>query len=348
MIVAAICIVITIALVRLSIPLAHRFGLLAVPGQHRRHQGMIPQTGGIAMALGAGLSLILLGQFPGAGIVIAGILLLIVGVIDDRFTIPYWVRFVSQIAAVLLFVWIDDVRLVDLGRVFSSNLMALGAFDVAITVFASVGVINAINMVDGMDGLAGSLVLVCLVSVLALLVNNGSEGIDVVVLISAAVIAFLSFNLRISGRQGARVFMGDAGSMVLGLTLAWLLIDNSQGAERAFAPVVALWILAIPLYDAVGVLLRRSLRFGSPFHADWLHTHHLLMRLGFTVNQSLGLIVGAAVCMSILGIALYLSGLKEHYLFYMFLALFVCYVVLMELGERHLERLEKVRTHGAG
>ena len=340
--VAVSCMLITLLLVRLSIPLAHRFGLLAAPGQHRRHQGMIPQTGGIAMAFGAGLSLVLLGQFPGAGIIIGGSLLLIVGVVDDRYTVPYWARFVSQIVAVLLFIWIDDVRLIDLGRVFSSELLELGAFEVALTVFAGVGVINAINMVDGMDGLAGSLVLVCLLSVLFLLVNNGSGGIDIVVLLSAAVIAFLSFNLRISGRQGARVFMGDAGSMVLGLTLAWLLIDHSQGPDRAFAPVVALWILAVPLYDAVGVLLRRSLRLGSPFRADWLHTHHLLLRFGLSVNQSLALIVGMAICLSVLGIVLFLGGLREYYLFYLFIGLFAVYVLIMELGERYLERSGKV------
>lgn len=340
--VAVSCMLITLLLVRLSIPLAHRFGLLAAPGQHRRHQGMIPQTGGIAMAFGAGLSLVLLGQFPGAGIIIGGSLLLIVGVVDDRYTVPYWARFVSQIVAVLLFIWIDDVRLIDLGRVFSSELVELGAFEVALTVFAGVGVINAINMVDGMDGLAGSLVLVCLLSVLFLLVNNGSGGIDIVVLLSAAVIAFLSFNLRISGRQGARVFMGDAGSMVLGLTLAWLLIDHSQGPDRAFAPVVALWILAVPLCDAVGVLLRRSLRLGSPFRADWLHTHHLLLRFGLSVNQSLALIVGMAICLSVLGIVLFLGGLREYYLFYLFIGLFAVYVLIMELGERYLERSGKV------
>ena len=333
---------ITLFLVWLSIPLAHRFGLLAAPGQHRRHQGMVPQTGGIAMAFGAGLSLALLGQFPGAGIVLGGSLLLIVGVVDDRFTLPYWTRFVSQIFAVLLFIWVDDVRLIDLGRVFSSEPALLGTFEVALTVFAGVGVINAINMVDGMDGLAGSLVLVSLLSVIFLLVNSGSQGVDLVLLLSAAVISFLIFNLRISGRRGARVFMGDAGSMVLGLTLAWLLIDHSQGSGRAFPPVVALWILALPLYDAVGVLLRRSFRLGSPFRADWLHTHHLLLRMGLSVNQSLALIVGMAICMSIIGIMLYLSGLQEHYLFYLFMGLFACYVIFMEAGERRLERREEI------
>ncbi|MGI9317446.1 MAG: hypothetical protein ACR2QW_08960, partial [bacterium] len=125
---------------------------------------------------------------------------------------------------------------------------------------------------------------------------------------------------------------------VLGLMLAWLLIGHSQGSQRAFAPVVALWMLAIPLFDAVGVLLRRSIRRGSPFHADWLHTHHLLLRLGMTVNQTLALMFGVAVLFSLIGILLFLSGLPEHYMFYLFMGLFACYVLLMEWGEHYLRR----------
>jgi len=337
--VVAVCsLLFTLLLVRLSIPLAHRFGLLAVPGQHRRHQGSIPLTGGIAMAAGVGLTLFLLGQYPGAGIIIAGSLLLVVGVIDDRYSIPYWSRFFCQIVAVLLCIWIDDIRLTDLGKVFSTELTILGKLEVALTVFAGVGVINAVNMVDGMDGLAGSLVLVCLVSLSILLVHSGSENVELVFLLSAAVIGFLWFNLRTTGRRGARVFMGDAGSMVLGLVLAWLLITHSQGAQRAFAPVVALWIFALPLFDAVGVLLRRSVRKGSPFHADWLHTHHLLLKLGLSVNQTLTTMICAAVSLAAMGILLYLNEVPEHYLFYLFMIIFCGYVLLMELGERYLAR----------
>lgn len=329
---------ITMLLLRISIPLAHRFSLVAIPGQHRRHQGNIPLTGGIAMSAGAGLTLLMIGHLPEAGLAVAVILLLVIGVIDDRFSIPYWIRFLFQIIAVLLIIWVDDVRLVDLGKTFSAEITNLGNYRLAITVFAGVGVINAINMIDGMDGLAGSLVLVCLLSISALLLFSGSEEIDLVLFVSAAVVGFLGFNLRAIHRRGARVFMGDAGSMVLGIVLAWLLIHHSQGTRTSFAPVVALWILAIPLFDAVGVLLRRSIRRGSPFHADWLHTHHLLMRLGLSVNQTLAVIVSVASLMALAGIVLYLGGTPEHYLFYLFLGLFACYIILMEVGEYYLSR----------
>ncbi len=331
---------ITLLLLRMSIPLAHRFSLVAIPGQHRRHQGNIPLTGGIAMSAGAALTLLMIGHLPGAGIAGAVILLLVIGVVDDRFSIPYWIRFLFQIIAVLLIIWIDNVRLVDLGKTFSIETTNLGNYSVALTVFAGVGVINAINMIDGMDGLAGSLVLVCLLSIFALLIFSGSEGIDLVVVLSTAVVGFLGFNLRAIHHRGAKLFMGDAGSMVLGIVLAWLLIRHSQGARASFAPVVALWILAIPLFDTVGVLLRRSMRRGSPFRADWMHTHHLLMRLGLDVNQSLALIVSAAALLAVAGIVLFLKGTPENYLFYLFLGLFAGYIFLMEIGEYFLRRRE--------
>ncbi len=321
-------------LVPLSFPLARRWGLVAAPGAHRRHEGQVPLSGGIAMGLSAMLAVVALGISAGSGLALGLLLLLAVGILDDRFALPYWVRFVFQIGAMLSMMWLDGVRLVDLGHVFSTELAGLGAWSAFLTVFAGVGVINAINMVDGMDGLSGGLAMVCLVAGAWLLDQAGASGMALILVTAGALTGFLAYNMRLPGCPKARVFMGDAGSMMLGLVLAWMLIGHSQGAGAAFPPVVALWLLALPLYDAVGVLLRRPLNGGSPFDADWRHTHHLLQRLGFGVNATLAAMVGIAALLAVIGIAGWRLGIAEHHLFYGFMGLFGLYLVLMEWGER--------------
>jgi len=322
--------------IRVTMPIASRLGIVASPGAHRRHAGRVPLCGGLAISIGLVIAVMWYHVIPGAGFLAGWLLLLATGVIDDRYSLPYWSRFVVQIVAMLVVVWVDDVTLVDLGQVFSTNMLNLGPFSTALTVFAGVGVINAVNMVDGMDGLAGSLALVCVCGVLVALDGSGGVVGDFALLLSAAIAGFLLFNIRWGSR--ARVFMGDAGSMSIGFYLVWLLIEGSQGEARAFPPVLALWLLALPLYDAVGVLVRRAVRGSSPFNADWLHTHHLLLRAGLSVNLALGIMVTIAGGLATFGILLLQAGMPEHHLFYLFLGLFLVYLLVMEMGERKLGR----------
>ncbi len=329
----------TLILVRVLIPFAPRLGLIASPGQHRNHDGVVPLVGGIAMTVSAGVS-ILFFQLPiDRGILGAVGLLLLVGVLDDRFSLPYLSRFVAQIFAVWLIIHFDGVRLLDLGKVFSPEMANLGQYSTALTIFATVGVINAINMVDGMDGLAGVMVLICLIAGFYQIMLIGASDFIVIGLLIAVVAGFLVFNLP--GFKGSRAstFMGDAGSTVLGFLLAWLLIRYSQGQDRAFPPVLALWMLAMPLFDAVGVLLRRLVRFDSPFQADRSHTHHVLLQRGFKAPQVLIILGVVSLIVSVTGVALFRLGVKEHVLFYIFIGLFICYILFMELSFRQLNTL---------
>ena len=321
-------------MVRISLPMAHRVDLLASPGGHRRHEGKVPLTGGLAMVLAATAATFLLEVPVDYGLSIGVLLLLLVGVMDDRFSLPYVIRFAVQIAAMMLLLLVDHVRLVDFGQAFGEASGDLGAWSGFLTVFAGVGVINAINMVDGMDGLAGSLALVCLIGGALLISVSPTGDPTLVVVISGVLAGFLVFNLRLGSRTSARVFMGDAGSMVLGLFLSWMLIRYSQGADRAFSPVLALWLLALPLYDAVGVLLRRPLRGGSPFNADWRHTHHLMLRLGIGPGKSLAILLIISVSFALFGTVMAAQGVAESIMFSAFLGLFLIYLLLMEVGER--------------
>ena len=132
--------------------------------------------------------------------------------------------------------------------------------------------------------------------------------------------------------------MGDAGSMFLGVFLSWLLVRYSQSPTLYFPPVLALWILLIPLFDTVGVMLRRIFHGHSPFHADRRHTHHFLEQTGLSVNQTLTVIIGISIASGVFGILGFRSGITESTLFFLFLGLFVIYVVGMELGQHALRK----------
>ena len=117
--------------------------------------------------------------------------------------------------------------------------------------------------------------------------------------------------------------MGDAGSMFVGMSIAWLLIDLSQGEDRSFAPVTALWLFAMPLIEMVTAVLRRLTSGKSPFKPDLGHTHHILTRLGIREKYTLLLMLLVSLLMVIIGILGELYGVTEWVMFVGFLLVFV-------------------------
>ncbi|MEM7357728.1 MAG: MraY family glycosyltransferase [Pseudomonadota bacterium] len=303
--------------------LAPSVGLMAVPGEHRKHQQATPVVGGIAIFLGLVLGLVWLtpehlGLLPAMSVLVA------VGVLDDRFTLNSVVRLAAQAVAAWLMIHFTGAELLNLGAIFSNTDLWLGGWSMALTIFASIGVINAVNMSDGLDGLAGSLVLIVLLSMLAI----GSTETELVLVVVAAVSGFLVWNLRIL-RPRARMFMGDAGSTLLGLILVYLLIRGSQQPVNDFSPVTALWLLALPLIDTVAVLLVRPIRGQSPFSADRFHYHHLLQARGLEVNQTLCLVLALQVVLIVVALAMSNAGVAQRYQMMLFLACFVAYALYL-------------------
>lgn len=321
-----VSLILTIQLVLLLRRLAPGLGLLDRPGGRKAHEGAVPLVGGLAMFFGFAFSILLLDTGLGTlkGFLAGSALLVLIGVLDDLKELSSTVRFVVQVIAALFMIHWGDVGLVDLGHLLvPGSLVELGWFAVPLTVFSVVGVINAMNMVDGVDGLAGSLSALATLILLGLAVIAG-KSLDVMILgvLLAAIVGFLLFNLRLPWQPRATVFMGDAGSMFLGFTLAWFLIKFAQGDNRVISPVVALWLLGIPLIDTVTMMLRRILRGRSPFSPDREHFHHILLLAGFSPGVTLGIMVAISALMAAIGLAGHYFGVPESVLFYLFLAAF--------------------------
>ena len=301
---------VTALLIMVLRPVAQSVGLADVPTTRKSHKGNIPLIGGIAIFAGltavSVLQFVLTGSLPEQFVALyaSSTLLVIVGVWDDFTDLPARGRLVAQIIAALITVYGGGVVLTDLGNLSPSGaVLHLGILSVPFTVFACLGIINAMNMCDGLDGLSGSLALI---SLLGLGTANALWGDPthqyLIVLLAACVAAFLMFNLRTLWRSRAWVFLGDAGSMLLGLILCWLSVDLSQGEDRVVSPAAALWFLMLPIYDAVSMMLRRILKGQSPFAADREHLHHIFLLAGFSVGESVTLMSGIAVVGVVIGL----------------------------------------------
>jgi UDP-GlcNAc:undecaprenyl-phosphate GlcNAc-1-phosphate transferase len=291
----------TLAVVLLwsSPTLASQLGLIDVPGGRKDHEEPTPATGGLAIFLAMLVAALLFGPLDQAmqALLAAAALLVVVGIVDDRRDLRWFWRVPAQAVAALVLVYFGDVRVETLGALPGGEPILLGVWAVPFTVLASVGVINAINMCDGADGVAGALCLTSLALIAGVAVYAGNVTLFVqLVPLMAALLAFLAFNLRSPWRRRAGVFLGNSGSAMLGLALAWAAYRLTQSPAYPVAPALAPWLLAPPLIDCLVLTVRRLKLGRSPFQADQDHAHHLLLAAGFSPTQvALGLASATAV-----------------------------------------------------
>jgi UDP-GlcNAc:undecaprenyl-phosphate GlcNAc-1-phosphate transferase len=287
-------------------PIALNAGLLDRPGGRKSHIGDVPIIGGVAMFIGmfAGIH-ILTGTNAGvSSLTLASLILVMIGVADDKHPVPAAVRIVAQISTVLIMVYGADLLLYELGDPFGTGLIYLGPFALIFTTAVTLTMINAYNLIDGADGLAGTLTLFALLP-LALVSGPQNPFGGIALIASAAVIAFLLFNFPVSWNRPVRSFMGDAGSTMLGFTVVWIALGISQGPDRLISPVHCLWFASIPIYDCLTCFVRRSLAGKSPFTPGRDHFHHTLLRGGLKLRRSLALLTGLQ--------ALYSFGLTQRF-----------------------------------
>ncbi|HEY6529185.1 MAG TPA: undecaprenyl/decaprenyl-phosphate alpha-N-acetylglucosaminyl 1-phosphate transferase [Cellvibrionaceae bacterium] len=276
-------------------PIACFVGLVDKPGGRKRHDGMVPLTGGISIFAGmlaSILSSVEQTEFIRV-LVIGGAMMVAVGAFDDRYDISARFRLVAQLLIAILFTYGLGVKVVNVGNLFGFGVIELGFFANFFTVICIIALINALNMLDGIDGLVGTLSGISLLGLAMLLHRVGDYELAAVCLcLCFGIFAFLIFNLFGSPNRRAlsKAFMGDAGSMFLGLMLAVLLVRSSQqnhGVEIAINPVGVFWFVLLPITDMATTIGRRLRRGRSPLAPDRTHIHHIILRAGFTKYQAL-------------------------------------------------------------
>jgi len=318
-------------------PVAGKVGLVDIPGGRKEHKAPTPLVGGVGIYFGTLFiclfTPVVLTHY--AMMLTLSALVLVVGIFDDARELRVCVRMGAHGFAALAMAIVAGNQLTSVGNILGFGAMQLGILAIPMTVFATVGVINAVNMADGVDGLSGGLVVIALLFLGIVAFESGNVPmLQFATLLICALLAFLMLNFRLPWKQCALIYMGDAGSTMLGFMLTWLIIEATQGTNAAMAPVYALWFMAIPLIDTVSLLIKRPLEGRSPFSAGTDHLHHRLLRAGYSRKQTVLGLYAASVVMGSIGLAGFLMQTSEAMMFLLFMILFGLYMAWDRLYQK--------------
>ena len=261
---------------------ATKWRIVDNPGMRKVHATPIPRIGGLAMLIGV-LVAAIVGiplESPDRYFLAAAVVLTTFGVWDDRFDLDYRIKFVGQLLAVAIVVLGGDIQIHFI--TLEDQVMLPRWMSVSLTVVFLVGVTNAINLADGLDGLAGGTTFLCL-GALAMLAHGGGQvaATALALAFAGAVLGFLRFNT-----YPASVFMGGAGSQLLGFAVGVLSLRATQSGESAISAATPILLLALPILDTLSVMVQRMSEGRSPFSADKNHIHHKLLKMGFDHHEA--------------------------------------------------------------
>ena len=271
-------------------PLAANIGLVDIPNNRKPHTGSVPLIGGIAMYLGIIVSILItpldLNNF--SYFILASLIVVFLGALDDHQNISVSIRILFQCLAAVIVAEVAGISILSFGDLLNRGDIYIDDWPVFISVLAIIAGMNAVNMLDGINGLAGGSSLITFIAV-AYLAIDSTIGVSLMIALLFCMVlpVFLIDNLCIWRPLQNRIFMGDAGSMLLGLSIAWVLIDLSQGEVSVFSPVTALWLFGLPIIELVSTIFRRVLNGKSPFEPDLNHMHHIISHLGVGKKKSL-------------------------------------------------------------
>lgn len=331
------------AATRLLSAWAPHLGLLDHPSLDRKfHAFSTPVVGGLAIAVGVacGWTLSPPTDLP-LGAIISFAAILALGVADDRSDLSWKVRFPLQALAVLPMMLIDGVVIRDLGSIFGGGALLLGPLAIPVTIFMALGAINALNMVDGLDGLAGGAALTALVGIMIAASLSGSDLAGLLLVPVAAIAGFLLLNLRFPWQPRAKAFLGNGGSELLGLVLAWGVIRLTQDAGAVLPPVLAPYFVGPVLVDCVAVMLIRLMAGRSPFRADTGHFHHILRRAGLSVTAVVAIAVTATAAFAGAGVLAWRLGMSQTSLAISLVAVLAAYIAAQRALDAGVARIER-------
>ncbi|MFV8050412.1 UDP-N-acetylglucosamine--decaprenyl-phosphate N-acetylglucosaminephosphotransferase [Mycobacterium sp. 48b] len=297
--------------------LAIRLGAVAYPRERDVHVQPTPRMGGLAMYIGVAAAVLLASQLPALtrgfvystgmpAVVVAGGLIMAIGLIDDRWGLDALTKFAGQITAASVLVTMGvawSVLYIPFGGVGTIVLDQVSS--ILLTLALTVSIVNAMNFVDGLDGLAAGLGLItalaiCVFSV-GLLRDHGGDVLFyppavISVVLAGACLGFLPHNFH-----RAKIFMGDSGSMLIGLmlgaastTAAGPISQNAYGARDVFALMspflLVIAVMLVPALDTLLAIVRRTRAGRSPLSPDKMHLHHRLLQIGHSHRRAVLLI----------------------------------------------------------
>jgi len=276
--------------------------MVDLPNHRKIHNGAIPNLGGIVIFFGFLLSLLFIVQIEGQIKILlaAGVIILLLGMVDDIVDLSPKLKFIIQMVPALMVI----ISNADLINIFINNQLKsfdlLGYLLYPILILWIVGVTNSINLIDGLDGLACGVSIITLITFFILGLKQNFESLNLVsIALTGSLLAFLRFNF-----YPAKIFLGDSGSTFSGFVLAslgalWVL--KSQNAIFIFVPPI---VLALPIFDTLFAIYRRYRSHKPIFQADKKHLHHRLLNRGISHKNVVLILWGVTALCSIIALIL--------------------------------------------
>ncbi len=291
--------VLSLAMTPVAIKIAPKIGAMDIPKDTRRmHTKAMPRFGGLAIFVGTTVSTaVFLLQLDHRimGILIGGVLIYILGIIDDLKNLPAKVKFLGQtVIAVIMYMY--GLRIEFIGNFFGGGRSELGtALCFIVTVLWIVGITNTVNLIDGLDGLAaGTSAIASLCIAYVAYIHGMYLASGAMLALAGGALGFLPYNF-----YPAKIFMGDGGSLYLGFMLATMSIIGPVKSATIVAVIIPVLVLGVPIFDTAFAIFRRIVNRRPIMEADKGHLHHRLMRLGYGQRRATLMLYGVSGIMGV-------------------------------------------------
>ena len=322
------------------------------PDARKLQRRPVPVLGGIAVffgiVVGLGCASIAYDCKELFIVIVAMLIMLYVGTLDDILTLSPRCRFLIEIGTVLLLVFVGGYSLNDFHGLWGVSQIP-AAVAVPLTVFASVGIINAINLIDGVDGLSsGYCIMSCIVFGVMFLLVGDKVMVSLAVVSAGALIPFFFHN--VFGKT-SKMFIGDGGTLVMGIVISVFVLrilqhgsiyETCDPGRLGLIPFTVA-ALSVPVFDTLRVMMTRIAKRVSPFHPDKTHLHHMFIELGFSHAATTFAIVLLNFLVVVCWWGAYAAGVSIDGQFYLVMALSILITFgLYNFVEWHIKRHTRI------
>jgi len=272
--------------------LAIKIGATDQPNKRKIHKDVMPRLGGLAIFIGviAGFLYLKPQSMYMTEVVIGAVIIIIVGILDDRFTLPAQYKFLGQLVAAIVVA--SSGLLISKLTVPFFGVIYLDYFSYPVTVLWIVAITNAINLIDGLDGLAAGVSSIAMTSILIMAIADS----QLVVIALCTILIGSSLGFLVHNFYPAKIFMGDTGALFLGYSISIISMLGLFKNITLFSFIIPIIVLAVPIFDTIFAIIRRFLNKRSIAAPDKLHLHYCLVDLGFSHRAAVLVIYFFSAC----------------------------------------------------
>lgn len=290
---------ISLILTPVVIKVGPKFGYLDIPKDNRRmHKRPMPIAGGVAIYLAATIAILVFIPLNKniISLLIGSTVILISGLLDDKFSISPKAKIFFQLVAGLIIALSGSQIEFFTNIISTKEVVWLKYLSIPVTLFWICGITNTVNLIDGLDGLAAGISLISAVSLMFIALKMNLLAVAIIAaVVGGGCLGFLPYNFN-----PAKIFMGDTGALYLGFMLSYISIQGVMKYATTLMIFVPVLVLGVPVFDTAFAMIRRYISGKKIFAADKGHLHHRLLALGLTQRQTVLILYAISLIFGIL------------------------------------------------